>query len=385
MAKHFLAAIATLTGFIIGAGVLGIPYVMAKAGFLTGLIDLILIGIAILFLNLYTGEIALRTKGSHQLTGYANKYYGKEGKYLMAIFITIGLYGALSAYIVKGGQFLSALLTPTLGGTPLAYSIIFFTVFSILVFIGLRVIEKSELLMCVFFILIIFAILIFALPNINQQNLASFELKNIFIPYGVILFAFFGVAAIPEIREELKNNEKVMKKAIIIGSTIPIIIYIVFALVVVGASSTVTDGAILGLSEVLGYKMLLLGVVFGILTIATSFIGVALALKETYMFDFRLKPFTSSIIACFIPLIMALIIITSDIKNAFFKVLDITGTFGGSLAAIFIVLIYFKAKKYGNRKPEYTIKHNFLGFILILMFILGLLYKVLELTGLIKI
>ena len=125
MAKHFLAATATLMGFIIGAGILGIPYVVAKSGFLTGLIDIILIGVVVLFLNLYTGEIALRTKGSHQLTGYADKYYGKVGKYLMTFFMIIGLYGALIAYTIKEGQFLSAILNPIIGGTPLIYSIIF--------------------------------------------------------------------------------------------------------------------------------------------------------------------------------------------------------------------------------------------------------------------
>ena len=372
-------------GMIIGAGILGIPYVTAKAGFLTGLTGIILIGVAVLFLNLYTGEIALRTKGSHQLTGYAGKYYGKAGKYIMTVFMVFGLYSALIAYIIKEGQVLSAILSPILGGSPLIYSMIFFITFSIIVYLGLKVVEKSELFMGIFFILIILTILIFALPSINYQNLSSFEPANMFIPYGIILFAFFGISAIPAVREELKNNEKSIKKAIIIGSTIPIILYIVFTFVVVGASSQVTDGAILGLSEVLGYKVFLLGAILGIVTMATSFIVVALALKEAYMFDFKLKTFTSSTLACSIPLIIALIMILANVKNAFFMVLDIGGTLGVSLSAIFITLIYFKAKKHGDRKPEYSINNKFIGYILIAMFFLGLLYKTLELTGLIKI
>ena len=35
-------AIATLVGTIIGAGILGIPYVIAKAGFWTGIFDIVL-------------------------------------------------------------------------------------------------------------------------------------------------------------------------------------------------------------------------------------------------------------------------------------------------------------------------------------------------------
>ena len=103
--KHFLEAIATLTGMVIGAGILGIPYVIAKSGFLTGLIDLVIIGLAILVLNLYVGEIVLRTKEKHQLTGYAKKYLGKWGKRLMMFSMVFGLYGALIAYTIKEGEF----------------------------------------------------------------------------------------------------------------------------------------------------------------------------------------------------------------------------------------------------------------------------------------
>ena len=76
--KPFLEAVATLIGTMVGAGVLGIPYVFARAGFVTGLIDLIILGTAIVFIYLYLGEVVLRTKGNHQLTGYAEKYLGKK-------------------------------------------------------------------------------------------------------------------------------------------------------------------------------------------------------------------------------------------------------------------------------------------------------------------
>ena len=180
--------------------------------------------------------------------------------------------------------------------------------------------------------------------------------------------------------EELKNNKKDLKKAIIIGSLIPLFIYILFALIIVGITGiNTTDGAILGIASVLGNKFLILGSVLGILTMATSFIAVAFALKEMYHFDYRLKKKLSSVFACFIPLIISSVIITSDIKNAFFKVLDITGSLGGSLAGILIVLIWWKAKKSGKRKPEYSIhKRKIISLILLLMFVLGLVIKLYE-------
>ncbi|GAG78296.1 unnamed protein product [marine sediment metagenome] len=42
--KEVYKAIALLIGTVIGAGVFGIPYVIQKAGFLNGLIDIVLLG-----------------------------------------------------------------------------------------------------------------------------------------------------------------------------------------------------------------------------------------------------------------------------------------------------------------------------------------------------
>ena len=82
---HFLTASSMLTGTVIGAGILGIPYVVAKAGFWYGAILIFLLGLAYLFLHLSLGEIVIRTKKQYQLTGYAGKYLGPLGKKMFNI------------------------------------------------------------------------------------------------------------------------------------------------------------------------------------------------------------------------------------------------------------------------------------------------------------
>ena len=296
--KHLLGAISTLVGFTIGAGILGIPFVVAKAGFLIGIIDIIILGILILILNLYLGEITLRTKGIHQLTGYARIYLNRIGNLLMTTSFIIFTHGALIAYIIKTGEFLNALLSPIFGGTIIIYSLIFSLLSFIIIHEGIKIVERSELYMVVSILVIIILLAIFALPRIDTNNLTGFNINNFFIPYGVVFFAFLATPAIPEMNEELKNNKKDLKKAIIIGSLIPIFIYMLFALIVVGISGiNTTDGAILGLAKILGSKILVLGTILGILTMTTSFIAVAFALTEMYHFDYKLKKRISSILA----------------------------------------------------------------------------------------
>jgi len=96
--RKFFSTAFTLTGTIIGAGILGLPYVFSKAGFLVGIFWLILLGFIMLFVNLSLGEISLRTKKIHQLPGYAEKYLGKKGKIIMFFAVIFGIYSALLAY-----------------------------------------------------------------------------------------------------------------------------------------------------------------------------------------------------------------------------------------------------------------------------------------------
>ncbi len=381
MSKHFFGSIATIVGFVIGAGILGIPYAISKSGFITGVLLIVVLGTAGLFLNLYTGEIALRTKGSHQLTGLAQRYFGEIGKNIMAFLMITSFYGALTAYIIKVGQFLEALLNPFIGGNAMTYSLVFFVLFAVMIYIGLSAVEKSELILVILFIAIIFIIFVFALPQIEIQRLSSFDITKFFIPFGVLIFAFEGIAAIAEVKEELKGNLRNLRKVIIIGSIIPIILYLVFGFVVIGATNNVTDAAIIGLKEVLGYKVFILGLVLGILTIATSFIALSIAVKEIFLFDYKMSNIHSSTLACFIPIITAIMVMNSGINDAFFKVLDISGTFGFGGITIFTIFLYFKSKKFGDRKPEYTIRNNFIGYIIIALFSLGIIYKVLEMIG----
>src|SRR3989338_1013251 len=118
-----LIATMMLVGTIVGAGILALPYVLAKAGFLYGLVLIVLLGGALLMLNLFMGEVVLRTKEQHQLTGYAEKYLGPWGKRVMAVSLLFLGYGALTAYLIGEGETIYHLIG---WGSPLLYSILFF-------------------------------------------------------------------------------------------------------------------------------------------------------------------------------------------------------------------------------------------------------------------
>ena len=77
------------------------------------------------------------------------------------------------------------------------------------------------------------------------------------------------------------------------------------------------------------------------------------------------------IIAISIPFLIGISGITS-----FIQALAITGSVAGGIEGILIILMFWKAKKLGDRKPEYTINlPKTLAVFFMIMFALGILYQ----------
>ncbi len=375
MNKHYLAAIATLLGTIIGAGVLGIPYVVAQAGFFVGALNIVVLGFVALMVYLYFGEVVLRTPGNHQLSGYAEIYLGKWAKYIIMFSMMFGIYSALIAYVIGEGYTLTSLL----GGNPMYWMIAYLFVISIFVYFGIKAVEKSEMVLGVCMLAVVAIIIGLLIPHISASNLNHFNISRFFLPYGVVLFAFLGMSAVPELKEELINNRKLMKSAIIIGVLIPLFIYFLFALTVVGSiglenfNALAPDERIASIALDIffpGSGFALFGNLFAFFSMSTSFIALGMALKQMYVYDFKIKNSTAWALVCFVPLAIALSGMTH-----FIEAISLSGIVSGGIDIIIILLMAGVAKKMGKRKPEYSIPINIpVSIVIIILFFVGIVW-----------
>ena len=78
--RKFFATAFTLSGAVIGAGILGLPYVFSRSGFFIGVFWLILLGFLMLFVNLCLGEVSLRTKKNSSASWLCRKISWKLWK-----------------------------------------------------------------------------------------------------------------------------------------------------------------------------------------------------------------------------------------------------------------------------------------------------------------
>jgi tyrosine-specific transport protein len=368
----YLLAIFTLVGTIIGAGIFGLPYIASKAGILLTFFYMVLIVVVSFLIHSFFAEIILRTKKKLLLPGLAKEYLGKGARIIVSASLVFGVVGSLFAYILLSSSFFKILTGPFIDLPEKLLAVIIWGILSFLVFLGIKTISKVELILNLLFITIVVGFLFFSLPKMEIVNFTLFNLKESFLPFGVVMFSFFGLSAIPCVLGILKtpkeraNIGKVLKIAL----AICFMVYLIFILIIVGVSGRVTSqDSFTGLIPFLGQNIVLLGAFFGLITCATSFLVVANYLRDTLSFDFNIPVPLAFIITCGTPLLL----VFSGIFQ-FIEAIGLVGSIMGMIEGIIIIMIFKKIKKVGTRMPEYTFKpFSFVFWIIPIILIIGVI------------
>lgn len=371
MNKSFFSGVSVLIGGIVGVGIFGVPFVFAKAGFLTGLLFLAGLGVVNIILNLAYGEVVLRTDKAHQLVGYAGIYLGDFFKKLTFFAFLLGIYSALLAYIIVGGEFLANILSFNFYLSAETLSIIFFVAAALFVAGGLKTISVVDLFMAIFYLVAVVLIALLGFGNIKLGNLTLWNKEFWFLPYGVIFFALSGMSSVVLQREVLDGQEFKLKKAVIWGSFIPVFLYLFFAFIVVGISGDATSPeSFSGLLLFLNPKIVVIGSLFGVLAIFTSFLNLGRVLQESFQFDFGINKFLAWVLALWPPFIFFLL----NVRN-FINVIGLAGALALGIQSIIFILIYGKVKNKGHRIPEYSLNlPRWFWYFAIVLFALGAVY-----------
>ena len=365
MKKDFLLALSTLIGLTIGAGIFGIPYSILKSGIIPGLFYFFILGGVVFLIHALFGEIVLRTKEELRLVGYAQKYLGKKAKILITFTTLIGTSGVLLVYMILGGSFLKNIF-PVSSIDEFYFSILFWFFLSLFVFFGKRFISGLEFFTNLFFFLILFLIFFFSFLKFDFQKIAPFSF-DIFLPYGIILFSLLAFEAVPE-AEEILKEKKNLKKVIFLNTLITCLIYFLFSVFIIGVSGQMTSKeALSGLSPFLGKRIIFFGLLAALITIADSFLVLAISFRNTLRYDFKIPKYFSAFLTIILPLILFLL----GLRD-FIRVIGFLGTFIGLVNGAAIVFIYKKAKVLGDRESEYSLNlPNFILYLLIAILVLG--------------
>jgi len=361
--KNCLLGLCTLSGTIIGVGLFSLPYITSQVGIWVILAYFLGLGSLAIIIHLLFAEVALKTPDFLRLPGFARFHLGKLAGKVTFLTFTFGMIGAILAYLIIGGQFLTSLLSPVIGYGQNFYTLIYFVIGALVIYSGSRIVAKVEFLGLVLFFFILIFIFLKGMPYFRLVNLTVVsEKKDLFLPYGPILFSLWGTALIPEIEELLGRNKRFLKKIVPFGIIIPIIAYLSFIFLITGITGEGTSKeAITGLRSFLGNGLINFALLFGLLTTFTSYIILSLTVQKVLWYDLKIEKNIAWLITCYLPLFLFFV--------GFTDLIPVISFVGGVLLGIdglVILLMYRKVKK---KKALFT-------YPLILIFILGIIYQI---------
>ena len=236
--RRLLTASFLIAGTTIGAGMIALPVMMSSHGFVAATLTFLAVWLVMIVASYLMIEANFFSKNPINLMHMAHDTLGPWGERATAL-VYVGLLYALNAAYLDGlSQMLNnALLRDwglhlTVGGISIA----------IVVLLGVIVGRLTSGLMSLNRYLVIALIVAYLLivagmsPHVNTAMLLSTDnTHHLAYTWPVVFTAFGYQIVIPVIRRHLDNDPTTIKRAVWIGSAIPLLVYLLWLWVTLGS------------------------------------------------------------------------------------------------------------------------------------------------------
>ncbi|WP_281630496.1 aromatic amino acid transport family protein [Vibrio sp. St2] len=295
-----------IAGTTIGAGMLALPLASAGIGFTTSLIIMVALWALMAYTALLMVELHQHADASATLHTLAKQFLGKKGKWVASFSMLFLFYSLCAAYIAGGGAQFGERISQFTGVeiSGMTSTVIFTIVVAAVVTIGTGTVDKVNRVLFTIKLIAMAMVLTFLAPNVTESYLLSMPVEQGLVVAAIpVIFTSFGFhGSIPAIVNYLDGNTPSLRKAIIVGSSIPLMIYVFWQIVTLGVVSQdalVDNQGLSGLISTLSTKVHQSGLgqtigVFADLALLTSFLGVSLGLFEFLGDSFNKKKAASS-------------------------------------------------------------------------------------------
>lgn len=373
-----------VSGTMIGAGMLAMPLTSAGIGFTFTLILLIALWALLTCTALLFVEVYQTADSDAGIGTLAAQYFGRTGRIIATTVLLVFLYALLSAYITGGGSILASSL-PTIvdDNTTSKVAIGLFTLFfGAFIIIGTRSVDGINRILFFIMLATFLFVLFLMLPNITVTNLMTMPIDTaLLLSASPVFFTSFGFhGSIPSLNHYLQGNVKALRFAILTGSTITLVFYIVWQLSTHGVLSQTLflqilqqdptlNGLVNASLQITGSPMLAQAVkIFSALALITSFLGVALGLFECIE-DLLKRSFTLSIGRISLGLLTFLppLLFAFFYPQGFVLALSYAGQMFAFYAVVLPVALVWKARQIHPNLPYRVIGGTpMLGLVLLL-------------------
>lgn len=368
---HLLSAIFLVAGTCIGGGMLALPVATGISGFIPSSIAMILCWLAMTASALLLLEVNLWMKeGAHVIT-MSSTILGPIGRVVSwCIFLFIS-YASLVAYTAAGGSLINNGIN-NLFGMELSKEfscLIFILTFGGVVYFGNRIVGRVNTILFVAMIVAYFALVSIGVSEVKPQLLDYYRWPTAILAVPLLLTTFSFQTMLPSLTPYLKRNVKALRLTIIAGTSLTLIVYLVWQMLVLGIVPLQGPNSLLEALEagepitqflrehVVSNSVSVIAEYFAFFALVTSFLGIALGLFDFLSDGLKIKKIGFGQVILGFLIIVPTFIFAVYFERIFLLALDTSGGYGDSiLNGIMPVLMVWIGRYYlhfpdENRTP----------------------------------
>lgn len=398
--KKIFGSILLIVGTSIGAGMLGLPIATGLSGFIPSMGVFFICGTLMIWSAFLILEVIYVLKKNTNLISMARHTLGKWGV-ILTLFTFLGLfYALLSAYIEASGDIFLEYTTKQFENTflnNLTPCFIILICFPLLL-LDIRYVDNFNKIMLILLILT-YTFLIFVLfKYINIDCLKNYRYGFFVNSLSITIVSFAFHPILPTISQYLKYNIRNISYSIIIGGTIPIIIYIIWEMILLGIIPITGDISISVaykhgitinalLAPLLNNSTITAAVcLFSLLAILTSFLGISIASIDFFIDALYMKRTYSNVNKAILATYIPPVIFAYKFQKGFIFVLDYAGVFIIILVGILPLLMVYNLRYNKKRIMQFPfLSHKYIIYLGISIYIYVITFIVIKNLGFITI
>ncbi|NGX39165.1 MAG: Tyrosine-specific transport protein [Chlamydiae bacterium] len=377
--SRLLGGILLIVGTTLGVGMLGFPVALGFGGFFPSVVVFILMGLLMLSTAFFFLDANLSIKEESNMVTMAEKLLGKWGKIVCWVIYLLLLYSLTAVFIAGSTPLLVEAIRWVTGMTLPSWLAPFSlpVLFGGFIYFGTRGVDLVNRLLMLGLVLS-FILLVFFVPSqVEGQNLLHIDFPASWISIPVVITAFGYHIIIPSLVTYMNRDVRQLRKALLIGSAIPLFVFLLWQLLVLGAVplDLLTQAFIKGepatvpLAKVLRHPAISLAAkLFSFFAIVTSFVGVTLSLSDFLTDGFKIKrTWGGRILAIFLTFVPPLFFVFTY-KRGFYMALQFAGAFVAILLVFLPAAMAWKLKAYqtvGRRALLIVVMALGLGIVLL--------------------
>ena len=331
-----------ITGYGIGGGVMAMPYLAQRNGCLMSLLILAAAFLASFILHVMIAELAVKSGGGSQIIEVFSRYLfqGKYKKVLtLAFFVIMALvlFTNLAAYISGAAEIISELLGISLWLSRL----LFYAAAASVVLFGLKAVGVSEKLAVGVIFLLVGLLACFSMLHIqNPLPVKAGSITEGLAYFGMGMFAFSAFFSVPQAVSGLGGDGKKVRKAVFLGLLNNFILITVITVCALLSSAQVTEVAMIGWSKGIGSWAEMVGSLFTILAMLTTYWSISLALADIVEEQLKL-----SRRLCWVIATLPSLALTFAGLGGFMEFMRLAGGLIAILIALLVVPAFLKASR----------------------------------------